>query len=286
MPNYGGGTTVGWTRNNKDWTFINNGESLYTPPSGIARDGEIIYDPVNNRYLLFYTLVISLTNCTHFGIAQSTNLLSWTWVADVAIGANVTIFGPSAYMDSSGVLHVFAVASPLGVNDPGLLASFKIYEMHPTTSWNVAGTWSTPAQLSMPVSDAGWNEVRVQDTDNRDGAGSNGIRMIINSFAPAGNIIKVLRPDSVNALGGTWDLVANLNETDQREGVFFFQNPGSGFRVFTTFGGGTPPSYQYQDYDSSWANGNGLTPCIRVPNIQMENGAPLFLTGPLASTFL
>ncbi len=153
------------SRNLKDWTVLNDGANVYTPPAGAVRDTELVYDPVHDRYLMIYTQVLSYAarGADHFGIAQSKDLLHWSYLTSVAVGDNHTVFSPGVYTDATGNLHVFAGASPSDLDDPAMLSKMKIYEMHPVNPWDVEGAWSTPDPLTLPESDMNWNEPNVRN---------------------------------------------------------------------------------------------------------------------------
>ncbi len=106
--------------------------------------------------------------------------------------------------------------------------------------------------------------------------------MIVNNFNT--NHYELLQPLDINDLGGTWIRAAPLlSESSGREGPFFVEKPGGGFRVFTTYLFGTPNSYMYQDYDVNWGNPSGYVPCRRFPDVELENGSAVLVTGSRAT---
>jgi hypothetical protein len=114
-------------------------DTNFRGPTGVLRDPSIIR--FNNRYFIAYTVQSWTTNSTHFNIATSTNLTSWTHVASVPSGiANTrSTWAPEFFVEGSTVRVIANVAQTTCSN------CFRPYVY---TAQNSALTsWSGPAQM-------------------------------------------------------------------------------------------------------------------------------------------
>ncbi|MFC6018341.1 family 43 glycosylhydrolase [Plantactinospora solaniradicis] len=129
-----------WVYQSTDGTnFSVLADTNYRGPSGVLRDPSIIAH--NGRYYIAYTVQSWTTNSTHFNIATSTNLTSWTHVASVASGISNTrfVWAPEFFVEGGTVRIIASVAQTT------CSACFRPYVY---TAQNSALTaWSGPAQM-------------------------------------------------------------------------------------------------------------------------------------------
>jgi Glycosyl hydrolases family 43 len=114
-------------------------DTNFRGPTGVLRDPSIIKH--NGRYYIAYTVRSWTTNSTHFNIATSTNLTSWTHVASVASGIANTrfVWAPEFFVDGGTIRIIASVAQTT------CSACFRPYVY---TAQNSALTsWSGPAQM-------------------------------------------------------------------------------------------------------------------------------------------
>jgi hypothetical protein len=114
-------------------------DTNYRGPTGVLRDPSIIKH--NGRYYIAYTVQSWTTNSTHFNIATSTNLTSWTHVASVASGIANTrfVWAPEFFVDGGTIRIIASIAQTT------CSACFRPYVY---TAQNGALTsWSGPAQM-------------------------------------------------------------------------------------------------------------------------------------------
>lgn len=133
--------------------------SSYTPcnAGGFVRDPDVAYFSALNKFYLVHTnTTVGVANTT-FDLAVSTDASTFTCVqqidmSSVSSGGGSQVWAPnfahnsdgSVWLDGSGCPHVYVAASSNGLSDSG----FKIYEVHPNTCNNLAGTWSAPVAIT------------------------------------------------------------------------------------------------------------------------------------------
>jgi hypothetical protein len=108
-------------------------------PTGVLRDPSIL--KYNGRYYIAYTVQSWTTNSTHFNVASSTDLTTWTNIASINSGIANTKFtwAPEFYVEGSTVRIITSVAATT------CSACFRPYVY---TAQNTALTsWSGPAQM-------------------------------------------------------------------------------------------------------------------------------------------
>ena len=114
-------------------------DTNFRGPTGVLRDPSVI--KYNNRYYAAYTVQSWTTNSTYFSIATSTDLYSWTNIANVPSGIASTRFtwAPEFYIEGGVVRIIASVAATNCTN------CFRPYVY---TAQNSALTsWSGPAQM-------------------------------------------------------------------------------------------------------------------------------------------
>ena len=114
-------------------------DTNFRGPSGVLRDPSIL--KVNGRYYLAYTVQSWTTNSTYFSIASSTDLRTWTHVANVPSGIADTRYtwAPEFYVEGGTVRIIASVAATT------CSGCFRPYVY---TARNAALTsWSAPAQM-------------------------------------------------------------------------------------------------------------------------------------------
>jgi len=138
------------------WKNLLNSTALY-----IAPGGTIVHDPVmtylNGTFYVAY-LNQTITPTSTFGLASSTDLIHWSLVQNVPVPitgatANEVVWSPFWFTDSDNSLHVILGASPdCKVSGGGLCSGnaegMNLYEMHPVTAGNLAGSWSAPVLIT------------------------------------------------------------------------------------------------------------------------------------------
>ncbi|MEO3928721.1 family 43 glycosylhydrolase [Micromonosporaceae bacterium B7E4] len=114
-------------------------DTNYRGPTGVLRDPSIIKH--NGRYYIAYTVQSWTTNSTHFNIATSTNLTSWTHVASVPSGIANTrfVWAPEFFVDGGTVRIIASVAQTT------CSACFRPYVY--TAQNSTLTSWSAPAQM-------------------------------------------------------------------------------------------------------------------------------------------
>lgn len=117
-------------------------DTNFKGPTGTLRDPSIIKNAADGKYYIAYTVYSYTTQSTHFNIASSSNLTTWTHVTSVPAGVAGTAYtwAPEFYVEGS-TIRVIASLSPS--NSPW---SFRAYSY---TAQNSALTsWSGPTALS------------------------------------------------------------------------------------------------------------------------------------------
>lgn len=91
-------------------TFGVLADTNYRGPTGVLRDPSIVRH--NGRYYVAHTVQSWTTNSTHFNIASSTDLVTWTHVASVASGIADTrfVWAPEFFVEGSTVRVIASVA--------------------------------------------------------------------------------------------------------------------------------------------------------------------------------
>ncbi|AVT34217.1 hypothetical protein C6361_06300 [Plantactinospora sp. BC1] len=114
-------------------------DTNYRGPTGVLRDPSIIRH--NGRYYIAYTVQSWTTNSTHFNVATSTDLTSWTHVASVASGIANTrfVWAPEFFVEGSTIRIIASVAQTT------CSACFRPYVY--TAQNSTLTSWSGPAQI-------------------------------------------------------------------------------------------------------------------------------------------
>ncbi|WP_460916290.1 family 43 glycosylhydrolase [Plantactinospora veratri] len=114
-------------------------DTNYRGPTGVLRDPSIIAH--NGRYYIAYTVQSWTTNSTHFNVATSTDLTSWTHVASVASGiANTRFVWAPEFFVEGGTIRIIA-----SVAQTTCSACFRPYVY--TAQNSSLTSWSGPAQM-------------------------------------------------------------------------------------------------------------------------------------------
>lgn len=111
----------------------------YTPPSGLIRDPSVLKH-TDGRYYIVYT-----TNWTgtEFGIASSSDLLTWTFVRNVPVQVSGTVntWAPEWFVDpADGSVNVIV---SLSTGSYGPFTAYRFRALNSTFS-----SWAAPVQLS------------------------------------------------------------------------------------------------------------------------------------------
>ncbi|WP_234361589.1 family 43 glycosylhydrolase [Plantactinospora sp. BB1] len=114
-------------------------DTNYRGPTGVLRDPSIIRH--NGRYYIAYTVQSWTTNSSHFNVATSTDLTSWTHVASVASGIANTrfVWAPEFFVEGSTIRIIASVAQTT------CSACFRPYVY--TAQNSTLTSWSGPAQM-------------------------------------------------------------------------------------------------------------------------------------------
>ena len=119
-----------------NYRFIYNSE-LYSAPTD-QRDPVMIYN--NSKWWICYTYAT-----TYFQVISSTDMETWTHVADVdmsAISGVSSVWAPQWFIDGDGSVHVFAA-----IATGGSTSNFQIYKVNPTNA--AMTTWSSPTAITI-----------------------------------------------------------------------------------------------------------------------------------------
>mgnify|MGYP003639709154 CR=1 FL=1 len=140
-----------------DGSFLKklNDTSLYSPPSGgLLRDPSIIL--VGNEYFVVHTIVpIGSYATSKYGIAKSTNLVDWEFVADIELSGTfpglVNAWAPEWFVDVDGSTYVI------------IAIDFTTYFIpHSGANLQTAGT---PVDVGLPANTYIDGNVIVEDGD-------------------------------------------------------------------------------------------------------------------------
>ena len=119
----------------------------YDPPTDELRDPSFCF--FNGKWWVAYTNPptgnVYAGTVTHFSVASSDDLVTWSHVFDVSVTAISSVdycWAPEWFIDDDDSVHVFfcATANADHIND------FNIYEIHPTN--DAATTWSAPVVVT------------------------------------------------------------------------------------------------------------------------------------------
>jgi Glycosyl hydrolases family 43 len=117
-------------------------DTNYAGPTGVLRDPAILKR--DGTYFIAYTLQSWTTHSASFAIASSTDLINWSFVAEVPAqlsGASYT-WAPDWFEDTDGSTHLI-----VSIDTVGAASSFRSYEF---TATNAAlSTWSAPAPIGI-----------------------------------------------------------------------------------------------------------------------------------------
>lgn len=112
----------------------------YTPPSGAVRDPSLLR-AANGTYYIVYTNSPSGRTSGSFGVAKSTNLTSWSFVANINVnvpGTQLT-WAPEFFVDTDGSVNAIVSLSP---NPQSADTGFRPYLLKAQnadlTSWSSA----------------------------------------------------------------------------------------------------------------------------------------------------
>ena len=223
---------IGVSMDGKSWTMLskNGSNDIYSPPGGddlrdpsIARIGGtwyVVY--TSGDYGSAHVPPISGhfgNSEAYFGLAKSTDLLNWTWVANVPIASTTQVWGPQLVQFASGQIYVF-----VSVNG-------TIKFLTPTD--NSLAAWSSATPVSgLPLTASGYNlgpEWRVTE--------ANGAWYAATSYEQTlgeGTIVTFLKSTTSPVSGYQLINATNITglPTNQVEGPNLTHLGGNSFRLY------------------------------------------------------
>ena len=127
-------------------TFGVLADTNYRGPTGVLRDPSIVRH--NGRYYVAHTVQSWTTNSTHFNIASSTDLVTWTHVASVASGIADTrfVWAPEFFVEGSTVQLKMHDDDIVGVDLPAAV-ELKIAQTEPGIQGDRVSGARKPATL-------------------------------------------------------------------------------------------------------------------------------------------
>jgi len=132
------------TGNGKNFTFLNNGNPVYTAPAGTELRDASIFKHTNGKYYVAHTSH-DWSNPNGFDILESANKITWTKITTVNVPPNpygeydIAVWAPEWFIDSDGSVHIIVAVSYRDENDN---AFFRFFEFHPTSE--TFTEWSLP----------------------------------------------------------------------------------------------------------------------------------------------
>jgi hypothetical protein len=253
---------ISWSPDGLNWTCLNNGLPVWQPPGwqgflNVVRDPSIIF--VNGSYWVAYTSG-NYGKGNTFGLVNSTDLLTWTFVASVDVtlpGATDQLtWNPVFFEDGDGSIHATIAISPVGGSQYNCVPYMRVHEVHPVNAdWT---QWSTPAPLDLP--DSNTNEGWIWKEDDT-------YHINYVSFVRGGQIVHATSKNLVTGWGE--DKILGFGS---QEGGMILPKPGGGYRLYLEPGNGTATDIGYRtcDFDNTLSN---PTPQVRVnATVPMRNG--------------
>jgi MYXO-CTERM domain-containing protein len=114
----------------------------YGGPTGVLRDPTLMKHS-DGKYYVAYTLQSWTTNSASFGIASSSDLLEWSFVAEVAAGIANTRYtwAPEWFKDDDGIHLIVSIETLDATND------FRSYDFK--ASDNTLTRWDAPVAIGI-----------------------------------------------------------------------------------------------------------------------------------------
>ena len=114
----------------------------YGGPTGVLRDPSIMKHS-DGKYYIAYTLQSWTTTSTSFGIASSSDLLEWTFLAEVAAGVTDAQYtwAPEWFKDTDGIHLIVNINAVSGDND------FRSYDFKATD--DTLTRWDAPVAIGI-----------------------------------------------------------------------------------------------------------------------------------------
>lgn len=186
----------------------------YGGPTGVLRDPSILKH-TDGKYYVAYTLQSWTTSSTSFGIASSTDLTHWTFLAEVPAGvANAhDTWAPEWFVDDDGGVHLIVNIDTLG-ND----SDFRSYDFKAKDA--TLTQWEAPASLGI-----GPNNIDTFVV--KDGA-------TYHAFSK-NETTKFIEHATASALHGPWDWVQKGDFAgwgSGKEGIALFKLDDGRWRMF------------------------------------------------------
>jgi len=137
---------ISLSQDGQNWSDITGSFVYSAPSSNVVHDPTLAY--VNGTWYAAY-LNLTLGAATTWGLASSPDLVHWTFVQNVSAAVagqtNQYTWSPTWFFDSDGSVHILLSIAPAYTS---AVYDFNLYETHPTSSTNLAGTWSTPVLIT------------------------------------------------------------------------------------------------------------------------------------------
>jgi hypothetical protein len=246
-----------------NWTALNGGNPVYQPPGwqpfqNVVRDPSIVY--ANGTYWVAYTSG-NYGNHASFGLAKSTDLLSWQYVGEVSTaipgGTNQLTWSPCFFQDGDGSVHVF-VSTSVDQGPQYNPSHLHSYEVHPVSAdWL---QWSAPVQVQLPESVS--NEMWVW----KEGETYHAVYI---DFLQRASYFHVTSSTLLGPWGG-----AQLLGYNSQEGGFMLKRPEGGYRFYAETGNsGSVPTYLYSDLNDAFQTLTSQT--LVTSTVGMRNGKPI-----------
>lgn len=110
--------------------------AAYTAPSGLVRDPSVMLS--GGMYYIVYTTNASGST---FGVAKSTDLMNWTFIASVGVGVSGTqeTWAPEWFKDTDGSINVIVSLSSSSLSSANNFTAYKMTALNNSfTSWGPA----------------------------------------------------------------------------------------------------------------------------------------------------
>jgi MYXO-CTERM domain-containing protein len=227
----------------------------YAGPTGVLRDPTIMRHR-DGKYYIAYTVQSWTTSSTSFGIASSTDLSTWTFVASVPAGVQDAhdTWAPEWFKDTDGI-HLIVNIDTLG-ND----SDFRSYDFKAKD--DTLKTWNEPVAMGIGPNNIDTFVVKQGAT--------------YHAFSK-NETTKYIEHATASALTGPWTWVGKNDWAgwgSGKEGISLFQLDNGDFRMFLDCYGGCGFLYATSSDLTSWSKTStvpgGLSGVVRHGTVLRE----------------